>query len=52
MADIAAENHFVAVLPLEQSFYAAKALDITSEAIRRLDAKLPKVDIQFDKEEK
>ncbi len=52
VADIAAENHFVAVLPLEQSFYAAKALDITSEAIRRLDAKLPKVDIQFDKEEK
>jgi len=46
LANIASENRFTAILPLQDAFYADKELDVTSEAIRRMNEQLPKVEIQ------
>lgn len=45
---IADENKVSAILPMQSAFYANKSLDMTSDAIRRLNKILPKLDVKLD----
>ncbi|MDE3060473.1 MAG: OmpH family outer membrane protein [Pseudomonadota bacterium] len=47
IAAIAQENDVEAVLSTDQAFYAEPKLDLTSEAIRRLDQKLGQADLHL-----
>jgi Skp family chaperone for outer membrane proteins len=49
LARIATKSNFATVLPAEQAFFAPRKLDVTSEAIRRLNDRLPKVELQLER---
>ena len=48
LADIAHENGFSAIISNDQVPYAESKLDVTTEAIRRLDSKIKTVTIKFE----
>lgn len=45
---IAAENNISTILPAELAFFQQKKLDVTPEAIRRLNEKLAKIDLKLE----
>jgi outer membrane protein len=48
VSDLAREKGFVAALPTSEMLYADAKLDITTEVLKRLNDKLPQVDVKFD----
>ena len=50
IADMAKEKGFAIALPSSQTLYYDPKLDITTDALTRLNQKLPKLDVKFDAE--
>ncbi len=48
VADMAKEKGFSIAIPTSQILYADPKLDITDEVLKRLNQKLPKLDVKFD----
>lgn len=48
IADIAKEKGFVMAIPTSEILYGDSKLDITDEVLKRLNQKLPKLDVKFD----
>ncbi|MFW0777393.1 MAG: OmpH family outer membrane protein [Rickettsiales bacterium] len=49
IADLAEEKGFSVAVPTSQILYADSSLDISDEVLSRLNKKLPKVNVKFDK---
>lgn len=45
--DMATDNKVSAILPMQSAFYTDRALDLTSEAIRRLNKSTPEISVKF-----
>ena len=50
IADIAKEKGLTLAIPTSELLYRDAKLDITDEVLKRLDQKLPKLDVKFDAE--
>jgi Skp family chaperone for outer membrane proteins len=48
IADMAKEKGFTIAIPSSQILYYDAKLDITADVLKRLNEKLPKLDVQFD----
>lgn len=48
ITDMSKEKGFIIAIPTSQILYADSKLDISDEVLKRLNAKLPKVDVKFD----
>lgn len=48
IADMSKEKGFVIAIPTSQILYADDKLNITDEVLKRLNQKLPKLDVKFD----
>lgn len=52
IADMAKEKGFIMAVPTSQILYADTKLDISAEVLKRLNEKLPKLDVKFEAPEK
>lgn len=52
IAELAKEKGFLMAVPTSQILYADTKLDISEEVLKRLNSKLPKLDVKFDAPEK
>ncbi len=52
IADLAKEKGFLMAVPTSQILYADNKLDISAEVLKRLNDKLPKVNVKFEAPEK
>lgn len=52
ITDIAKEKSFSVAIPTSELLYGDPKLDITDEVLKRLNQKLPKLDVKFDAESK
>ena len=52
IADMAKEKGFMVAIPSSELLYGDSKLDITGEVLKRLNQKLPKLDVQFDESAK
>lgn len=50
LTKLAGEQNITAILPMQGAFFVNGKSDLTSEAIRRLDAKMSKVTVDFSKQ--
>lgn len=48
ITDLAKEKGFIIAIPTSQILYADSKLDISDEVLKRLNEKLPKVDVKFN----
>jgi len=48
ISDLAKEKGFIIAVPTSQILYADPKLDISDEVMKRLNQKLPKLDVKFD----
>ncbi|MDE3060256.1 MAG: OmpH family outer membrane protein [Pseudomonadota bacterium] len=48
ITDLAKEKGFAVAIPTSQILYGDSRLDITDEVLKRLNQKLPKLDVKFD----
>lgn len=48
IADMSKEKGFIIAVPTSQLLYADPKLDISDEVLKRLNQKLPKLDVKFD----
>ena len=48
IADLSKEKGFVIAVPTSQILFADKSLDVSDEVLKRLNQKLPKLDVKFE----
>ena len=50
ISELAEQRGYVAVLPTSTMVYAAPSMNITAEVQQQLDARLPRVEVQFSEQ--